>query len=115
MESVIYYLFWALFFVAMMFFGCGAHARGHGNAKRGSTPAPADDRPHSSRLMTPEQAVDPICGRTIRTDHAKPSLHDGRAYYFCSRDCREIFEAAPESYPDAAKADAPRTIQRSHA
>jgi YHS domain-containing protein len=115
MESVIYFVFWALFFVAMMRLGCGAHAMGHGSAKRASTPAPADDRPRTPRLMTPERAVDPICGRTIRTDHAKSSLHDGRAYYFCSRDCREIFEAAPETYPDPVEAGAPRSMARSHA
>jgi YHS domain-containing protein len=24
--------------------------------------------------------------------------HEGTTYYFCSRDCREEFEAAPEDY-----------------
>ena len=44
--------------------------------------------------------MDPVCGALVRTDRAKPSLHDGRIYYFCSRDCREIFEAAPDLYLD---------------
>ena len=42
--------------------------------------------------------VDPVCGKTVRPSAAKPSVHDGSVYYFCSRDCREIFEAAPEQY-----------------
>lgn len=42
--------------------------------------------------------MDPVCGKTVSTETAKPSVHDGHVYYFCSRDCRERFEAAPEQY-----------------
>jgi YHS domain-containing protein len=50
------------------------------------------------RWTPPERDTDPVCGKTVRTENAKPSVHDGKVYFFCSRDCREIFEAAPDIY-----------------
>lgn len=54
--------------------------------------------PEELRWVAPETDVDPVCGQTVRTADAKPTVHDGLVYYFCSRECREIFEAAPETY-----------------
>ena len=51
--------------------------------------------------------VDPVCGKTVRTDRAKPSVFAGTVYYFCSRECRERFEAAPELYVPGAVDGAP--------
>jgi YHS domain-containing protein len=48
--------------------------------------------------VPPQTDVDPVCGKTVHTDRAKPSVHDGTVYYFCSRECRERFEAAPQHY-----------------
>ena len=53
----------------------------------------------------PERSVDPACGNSVRPDKAKPSIHAGNAYYFCSRECREVFEAAPDLYVGKASAD----------
>ena len=80
MESIIYFLFWAGLIFIMMRFGCGSHVMGHGKsgASRGE----------------PSGSVQP------RT--AKSAVHDGHVYYFCSRECRERFEAAPDSYLAAA-------------
>ncbi|MEL6218110.1 MAG: cation transporter [Pseudomonadota bacterium] len=55
----------------------------------------------------PEWDIDPVCGNKVRTANAKPSIHEGAAVYFCSRDCREIFEAAPDLYPRQKPDDAP--------
>lgn len=68
MNELAYFMFWAGILFLMMRFGCGAHVMGHGR------------------------------GKTVSTETAKPSVHDGHVYYFCSRDCRERFEAAPEQY-----------------
>jgi len=46
--------------------------------------------------------TDPICGNPVSIERAKPSVYEGGIYYFCSRECREIFEAAPNMYVSTA-------------
>ncbi len=53
----------------------------------------------------PERSVDPACGNPVTPDKAKPSIHAGNVYYFCSRECREVFEAAPDLYLGTAGAN----------
>jgi YHS domain-containing protein len=99
MEALIYFIFWALVIFLMMRFGCGAHVMGHGHKSERSS-----DRTGSSQLrwIPPEQDRDPVCGTTVTTASAKPSIHDGTVYYFCSHECREQFEAAPHLYVGGA-------------
>lgn len=47
--------------------------------------------------------TDPVCGRIINIEKAKPSVYRRTAYYFCSRECRESFEAAPHTFLPGAK------------
>lgn len=96
MEAIIYFLVWAGLILFMMRFGCGAHAMGHGHGS-GRKPAQGDGSP-DVRWIAPETATDPVCGTTVHTNAAKSAVHDGYVYYFCSRECRERFEAAPETY-----------------
>ncbi|HEY0145947.1 MAG TPA: YHS domain-containing protein, partial [Methylovirgula sp.] len=43
--------------------------------------------------------IDPVCGMSFDPATAKHHLvHAGHDYFFCSGNCREKFEAAPESY-----------------
>jgi YHS domain-containing protein len=42
------------------------------------------------------------CGMTLQASAAKTAAYQGQIYYFCSQDCREKFEAAPESYVKSA-------------
>ena len=65
------------------------------------------------RWIPPAKDVDPICGKTVSTDTAKPSVYDGSVYYFCSRECREIFEAAPEQYI-GPHAEGPPQLEHTH-
>lgn len=63
------------------------------------------------RWNAPPEDTDPVCGKSIPTVRAKPSLHDGWVYYFCSQECREVFEAAPADYiPDAR----PKRLTNTH-
>ena len=96
MESLIYFLVVAALFVLMMRFGCGAHVMGHGHRHRRSGDSSPDSE--AGRWNTPAQDKDPVCGMTVETASAKSSLYQGRAYYFCSADCRDKFEASPERY-----------------
>lgn len=103
MEALATFLLWAALFFVMMRLGCGAHVTGHrGKHQQNRT----DDGAADLRWVPPETDRDPVCGTDVRTDQAKPSVHDGLVYYFCSRECREMFEAAPESYIAPALASA---------
>ena len=104
MDALIYFAVWGLLIFLMMRMGCGAHVTGHRRDKPvpGSSPG---DRAEALRWVAPERDTDPVCGVSVRTSNAKPSVHDGAVFYFCSRECREIFEAAPEQYVSPAIKD----------
>jgi xanthine dehydrogenase accessory factor len=56
---------------------------------------------HSRAAVAPRaaEATDPVCGMTVAVDAAKETVaHDGVVYAFCSRHCRERFEAEPPRY-----------------
>ncbi len=47
--------------------------------------------------------IDPVCGMSVDPATAKHHFgYAGRDYFFCSGNCREKFEADPESYLKAA-------------
>jgi len=41
-------------------------------------------------------------------------IHDGNVHYFCSRECRDVFETAPDFYVGGRDPNHPR-LQHSHA
>lgn len=97
MEALAYFLLWAALLFLMFRFGCGAHILGrqHGNRDAGDRSSAGAT---ALRWTPPETDRDPVCGKTIRPENARPSVYDGTVFYFCSRECREIFEAAPQLY-----------------
>ncbi len=95
MEALIYFALWILAFFLMMRIGCGAHPGGQNKRPEHSL---NDIRNQPLRWVAPEEDRDPVCGTVVPTAAAKPSVHDGLVFYFCSRDCREQFEAAPHLY-----------------
>jgi YHS domain-containing protein len=95
MSALLWFALWGVAIFLMMRFGCGAHVMGHGRDGDHSAAGQPGDVP---RWVPPPTDIDPVCGKTIRTDSARPTIHDGQVFYFCSRDCREMFEAAPEVY-----------------
>ena len=62
------------------------------------------------RWVPPAKDIDVVCGKVVTTEKAKPSVHAGSVHYFCSRECREIFETAPRFYLDNADAG-PRRLE----
>ena len=45
------------------------------------------------------QVKDPVCGMTLDDADAEGSSeYNGTTVYFCSTDCKETFDADPESY-----------------
>lgn len=115
MDILLYFLFWGAFIFLMMRFGCGAHVMGHRHAGRLSGHRLRNSAPENGlRWIVPETDTDPVCGKTVRTDAAKPSVHDGFVYYFCSRECREAFEAAPDTYAGHETGGKTKELEHSH-
>jgi xanthine dehydrogenase accessory factor len=51
------------------------------------------------RKEASEDALDPVCGMTVRVAEARHrAQHAGRDFYFCAAGCRERFLASPERY-----------------
>jgi YHS domain-containing protein len=95
-QDILYYLFMAGLFFAMMRFGCGAHIMGHGHHRNPSEP---DHALQNSVPSVPlDQVTDPVCGKTLNAAVAKTAVYQSQVYYFCSPNCREKFEVAPKSY-----------------
>jgi YHS domain-containing protein len=105
MDTLFSFIFWAAIAFLMMRLG---------NVPR--LPASAGLKSDSPRLcwVPPAKDVDPVCGETVTTDKARPSVYAGNVYYFCSRECREVFEAAPHFYVGSADADQ-RKLEHYHA
>jgi YHS domain-containing protein len=114
MEALIYFLLWAGVIFLMMRFGCGAHVMGHGDGQHGQKDTGPEARRSDMRWVPPETDTDPVCGKTVRTGQAKPSVHDGMVYYFCSRECRERFEAAPDLYVGSSRGAEPKQLDPAH-
>ena len=112
MEALLYFAVWAAAVFVMMRFGCGAHVMGqrHSGADR-----PGETEPGQLRWIPPQKDVDPVCGKEVRTDNAKPSVYEGTVYYFCTRDCREVFEAAPDQYVTRSLIPDQSRLEHSHA
>jgi YHS domain-containing protein len=100
MEALLYFAVWAGLVFLMMRFGCGRHmmGHGHGNSHSQASGGNAETDRDEPRWIAPREDVDPVCGTTVSTDKAKSSVFDGHVYYLCSRECREVFEAAPRTY-----------------
>lgn len=105
--NIVYFLVWAAVIFFMMRYGCGAHMMGHGHPPGPATP------PDEHSRDTPEWTVDPVCGKTVATATAKSAIYRGRAFYFCSPDCRAGFEANPDAYAGAG-AGAPASHEGHH-
>lgn len=111
MSELLWFAVWAIILFLMMRYGCGAHVMGHGahKEKEGS-------RNDGDALWeAPETDIDPVCAKTVKTANAKPSVFNGHVFYFCSRECREVFEAAPETYVNQNPETAMKQLGGSHA
>jgi YHS domain-containing protein len=95
MPTWLFLLIIGLLFFLLMRAGCGSHVTGH---RRGGQDKLHGHEEGVPRLEAPKTAVDPVCGMSIETASAKSALHAGQAYYFCSAQCRDKFEAAPQSF-----------------
>src|SRR3546814_17602080 len=105
MQALLYFAIWAVVLFLMMRFGCGSHAMGLGHGHQIGRHGDSEHDAAQPHWVPPETDTDPVCGKTVRTETARPSIHEGRVFYFCSRECRERFEAAPDIYIGAKSLD----------
>lgn len=114
MENLLWFAVWAGLIFFMMRFGCGAHVmgRGHGQYPRHGNETPGAGE--GMRWEAPASDIDPVCRMNVNTASAKSAVYRGMVYYFCSSECRDRFEAAPQKYvgPDAARE--PKQMEHSH-
>ena len=113
MSALLWFALWAALIFVMMRFGCGAHVMGHGQGRKRTDAGPESGA--GLRWVPPTQDIDPVCGKSVETAAAKPSVFDGHVYYFCSRECREVFEAAPDRYSGRGADALIRRLKDSHA
>tara|TARA_R110002167_G_scaffold66983_1_gene189363 strand:- start:3000 stop:3350 length:351 start_codon:yes stop_codon:yes gene_type:complete len=115
MSALFYFLVWAAVIFVMLRFGGGSHIMGqsHGSSRDGGNQREPQGA-EGLRWIPPKTDLDPVCSKTVHTSIAKPSVHDGSVYYFCSRECREIFEAAPQLYVGAAASTPQPQLENRH-
>lgn len=115
MDALLYFLLWGAVIFFMMRMGCGSHVMGHGHGhghSHGQKEQGGDKQaPQALKWYPPETDTDPVCKKTVRTEGAKSSVFDGSVYYFCSRECRELFEAKPELYVAPATPESPPKLE----
>jgi YHS domain-containing protein len=114
METLLYFLFWVGLFFLMMRFGCGGHVMGHGHGQHDGHRNDRSSARERLRWVPPETDIDPVCGKAVHTDKAKSVVHDGTVYYFCSAECRERFEAAPQLYVGRNAHQESKHMEHSH-
>jgi YHS domain-containing protein len=54
--------------------------------------------PASAESAGSQKVVDPVCGMTVGAETAEKSMYEGKGYYFCSKEDRDLFEKSPEKY-----------------
>jgi P-type Cu+ transporter len=54
------------------------------------------------------QVKDPVCGMMVDDATATKSTYQGKAYYFCSDQCKKTFDANPAKFAKPAEAGAGR-------
>ncbi len=71
-----------------------------GNEAGGLFQQPANNQTKGGILMP----IDPVCKMEIdKEDAGAETDYKGSKYYFCSEDCKESFDKAPEKYAEKKK------------
>lgn len=114
MGTLLSFLLWAGIIFLVMRLGLGSHLMGQERSRLRNPIGPNRGDSPGLLWVPPAKDVDPVCGKTVTTERAKPSVYAGHVYYFCSRECREVFEAAPDLYVGGGAANR-RKLEHSHA
>jgi YHS domain-containing protein len=70
-------------------------------------------RPAGTQETAMEKVRDPVCGMMINPEAADARAGNGqREFFFCSTECVDAFEAAPERYVEPEQHEPPFTVTR---
>lgn len=75
-----------------------------GDSRIGNNRIDALAQNHNNTSVRKEKSMDatlhdPVCGMDVTYESAQArSEYNGQIYYFCSLDCKEAFDRAPETY-----------------
>lgn len=114
MESLAYFLLWGGVLYLLLRFRPGTQIVGDDHGQEGTPVKSLDRSPKQLGWAAPRTAFDPVCGKTVQTNTAKSSVDDGTVHFFCSRDCRERFEAAPNLYLGQPLETPPKEMSHGH-
>ena len=95
MEIVAALLIFGAVFYLLMRWGCGARMV-HGLALSGRVGTVGTSAGHVG-----VEALDPVCGMTVKEADSISEEHGGRVFRFCSEDCHSRFKAHPEIYTNS--------------
>lgn len=102
MSGLVSFLFFAGLFFVMMRFGCGAHVGHGGHGGHGGESSDGEHAGHGApsdrRGTDAARNVDPVCGMQVGSGTGYAKTYRGVEYHFCSRDCLDKFDAAPDRY-----------------
>ncbi len=86
--------------------GCGFGGRhaAHGPKRQGAEDTPIESSP----------PTDPVSRRKVDPKTAVATIYQGRAYYFESRENRDRFEAAPQTFAGPASGEPDEQGHRHH-
>lgn len=88
---------------------------GCGFGGRRARPAHGPDRPGAANTpVESAPATDPVSRRTVDPKTAVATIYQGRTYYFESRENRDRFEAAPQTYAAPASGQSAEQAHRQH-
>jgi Cu+-exporting ATPase len=74
------------------------------------------DHHHHDAQPSPDVAIDPVCGMTVKLGAGKPTFdYKGTTYHFCSEGCRRKFSENPERYLAKSPGSAPVEGAHDHA
>lgn len=79
------------------------------NHECGDTEHDMNDNTHPTTHTHPPSVTskplkDPVCGMPVTDKSWHTYAHEGRAYYFCSADCKNRFSAKPGRFAAAKSA-----------
>jgi len=65
-------------------------------------------RVHDKPKAAGGSASDPVCGMSVALKDGPQSEFDGATYHFCSKSCKEKFDATPSRFASRQAAGGPR-------
>ena len=77
MDSLVFYLIWAVVVFLVLRFGRDAHAMSVQQGQQVMPKQGSGRNPKQLGWIAPKTSIDPVCGNSVQTSYAKSSVDDG--------------------------------------